>query len=99
MPASEQPVTDYLQQRLREAEDRAQSYRGEQASRLMPDAVAAARHEGRAHGLRDALDAIEAGGNPTNQTPAERDESMRKSSRHYSGGNPAAAAVAANVTP
>jgi hypothetical protein len=58
------PVNEYLESRLREAEDRARSYRGEQSSRLTPDPVRAALHEGCAHGLKDALDAIDAGGNP-----------------------------------
>jgi len=59
-----QPVNDYLEHRRREAEDRARSYRGEQATRVSPSPVRAAFHEGRAHGLKDALDAIAAGGNP-----------------------------------
>jgi len=71
-------VTDYLQHRLQEAEDRARSYRGEQPSRLTPDAVKAARAEGWAFGLKDALDAIAAGGNPAPARIAAKDSAREK---------------------
>jgi hypothetical protein len=72
-----EPVNDYLERRLREAEDRARCFRGEQPSRLEPDDAKASFHEGRAHGLRDALDAIEAGGNPAAADIAKAAKAIR----------------------